>query len=194
MSSRDPQRAQCRENPEPTEGQRPVPQFVVAWIGVLILWGVGYYAWHIGWPLTGGDSRTAVEQVAPDAAVDGEKLFSAQCASCHQPTGQGVPGTFPPLAGSEWVQGDPSRLIAIVHDGLTGPIKVVGDEYQVSMPAFADQLSAVELAAVLSHVRQAWGNQGDAVDPALVREHAERFAERGTWTVDELRNTFSTPE
>ena len=194
MSSHDPQRAQHRENPEPSEGGRPVPRFVVAWIGVLILWGVGYYAWHIGWPLTGGDSRTLVEQSASGAAVDGEKLFAAQCAACHQPTGQGVSGTFPPLAGSEWVQGDPALTIAIVHDGLTGPITVDGEAYQGSMPAFAGQLSPDELAAVLSHVRQAWGNDADPVDPALVREHEERFAERDAWTVDELRNTFPMSE
>ncbi|WP_280546918.1 cytochrome c [Halomonas sp. 11-S5] len=194
MSSHEPQRAQHREYPEPSEGGRPVPWFVVAWIGVLILWGIGYYAWHIGWPLTGGDSRTAVEQAAPGAAVDGEKLFTAQCSACHQPTGQGVPGTFPPLAGSEWMQGDPALVVAIVHDGLQGPITVAGEEYQGSMPAFADKLSPDELAAVLSHERQAWGNEGEPVDSALVKKHEERFAERGAWTVDELRNTFPTPE
>ena len=56
-------RAQHREAPEPEEGTRAIPKFVLAWIAILIVWGVGYYAWQIGKPLLGGDSRTPVATV-----------------------------------------------------------------------------------------------------------------------------------
>ncbi|MGE4534526.1 c-type cytochrome [Halomonas sp.] len=193
MSAPRSQRAQRRENPEPSEGQRPVPRLVVVWIGLLLLWGIGYYAWHIGAPLTGGDSRTAVERAAPGAAVNGETLFTAQCAACHQPTGQGVPGTFPPLAGSRWLLGDPALPVAIVNDGLSGPISVAGDDYRGTMPAFGDKLSAEELAAVLSYARGAWGNAAGAVAPALVKQHRQRHGERGAWTAQKLTERFDTP-
>ncbi|HSH48887.1 MAG TPA: cytochrome c [Halomonas sp.] len=194
MSSHDPKRAQQREHPEPSEGQRPVPRLVVLWIGVLLLWGIGYYAWHIGAPLTGGDSRTAVVQEPAGSGVNGETLFTTHCAACHQPTGQGVAGTFPPLVGSRWLLSDPALPVAIVNDGLSGPITVGGEEYQGSMPAFGVTLSAEELAAVLSYARGAWDNDAPAVEPALVREHRERYADRDTWSVEELGEHFSLPE
>ena len=194
MSSRDTQRAQRRENPEPSEGQRPVPRLVVLWIGVLLLWGVGYYAWNIGAPLTGGDSRTAVVQEPAGSGVNGEKLFTAHCAACHQPTGQGVAGTFPPLVGSRWLLNDPTLPIAIVNDGLSGPVTVDGEEYQGNMPAFGDKLSAEELAAVLSYVRGAWDNDAAAIEPALVKEHRERYGDHDAWSVEALGDSFTLPE
>lgn len=194
MSSRDTQRAQRRENPEPSEGQRPVPRLVILWIGVLLVWGVGYYAWHVGAPLTGGDSRTAVVQEPAGSGVNGEKLFTAQCAACHQPTGQGVAGTFPPLVGSRWLLNDPALPVAIVNDGLSGPITVGGDDYQGTMPAFGDKLSAEELAAVLSYARGAWGNDAPAIEPSRVKEHRERHGDHAAWSVEALGDSFTLPE
>lgn len=110
-------RAQHREAPEPEEGTRAIPKIVLAWIAILIVWGVGYYAWQIGKPLLGGDSRTPVATAHQESRpADGAVIFSAQCSACHQANGQGVPGAFPPLAGSEWMLAD--AAIAIVHDGL----------------------------------------------------------------------------
>jgi mono/diheme cytochrome c family protein len=110
-----------------------------------------------------GDQRQLAElrgkPAAPDpaAAVDGAALYAARCAACHQASGAGVPGAFPPLAGSEWVAGDAARLVAIVLHGLTGPITVMGAAYNGAMPAFGAQLTDGEIAAVLSHVRKQWG-------------------------------------
>lgn len=204
-------RAQFREAPEPEEGTRAAPKFVFAWIVILIIWGVGYYAWQIGKPVLGGDSRTPVATVAQQsgsstgsaggtdssgsdstaaAKPNGKALFSAQCSACHQANGQGIPGAFPPLAGSEWLLGDPNIPIAIVHDGLQGEIEVTGNTFQGVMPPLGGQLSDAELAAVLSYARSEWGNDASEVSPATVTKHKERFGDRESWSAEELTEVF----
>ena len=96
----------------------------------------------------------------------GKRLYS-NCMSCHQANGRGLPPVYPPLRGSEIVHGDPATLVKIVMHGLEGPIKVDGQSYNQVMPA-APLKSDEEIAAVLSYVRSAWGNTGEAIDAALV--------------------------
>lgn len=184
---------QYREHGEPEEGHRPVPKAVVAWIAILLVWGVGYYAWQIGKPMLGGDSRSVPEAPAAGEDIDGGAIFSAQCSACHQSSGQGVPGSFPPLAGSAWLQGDPDIPVSIVHDGLQGEIEVEGDSYNGVMPAFGGQLSNAEIAAVLSHVRQEWGNDADPIKAERVDAHEDEYGERDAWSPDELRDNFEAP-
>jgi len=76
---------------------------------------------------------------------------------------------FPPLAGSEWVKGEPRVLANILLHGVTGEITVAGKSYQGAMPSFK-QLGDAELAAVASYVRSAWGNQAAAVAPDLIAQ------------------------
>src|SRR5690625_3115394 len=95
-------RARGREHAEPAESDRPIPKPVFALLIGLFLWGLYYIAAQVGYPLVGGDSRTPVAAVASSAA-GGASIYAANCAACHQATGQGLPGVFPPLAGSEWV-------------------------------------------------------------------------------------------
>lgn len=196
--SQDKHRAQRREAPEPEEGARPVPKIVILWIMALVVWGVGYYAWQIGKPMLGGDSRTVAAQPAASteaggSTVDGGAIYNAQCSACHQATGLGIPGAFPPLAGSEWLLADPAIAVSIVHDGLQGPIDVAGSSYAGVMPNFAGNLSNEEIAAVLTHARSEWGNNATEVPVSLVNEHAERFGERGPWTAEELTEEFGAP-
>ena len=198
--SPDEHRAQRREAPEPQEGDRAVPKVVIAWIVVLLFWGVGYYAWQIGKPMLGGDSRSVPQQVvanaaggANDNAIDGGAIYNAQCSACHQATGMGIPGAFPPLVGSEWLLADPAIAVSIVHDGLQGPIDVAGTAYAGVMPKFGGNLTNAEIAAVLTHVRSEWGNKASAVETSLVDEHVTRFAERGPWSQEELISTFGKP-
>jgi mono/diheme cytochrome c family protein len=101
--------------------------------------------------------------------VNGEEVYKANCASCHQGTGEGMPGMFPPLKGSEYTtQGDGSEHIKIVLKGLQGPIKVLGQTYNGQMPAFP-QLSDEEIAAVVNHERTSWGNTGSKVTAEQVK-------------------------
>ena len=77
---------------------------------------------------------------------------------------------FPPLNESEWVNGDKNRLISVVLNGLSGPIKVKGQEYSDAMPAHGSFLSDDQIAEVLTYVRSNWGNTSDAVTKAEVAE------------------------
>ena len=140
-------------------------------------------------------SKGAVAAVKLDPAAVGKKLFNSggACYSCHQPTGQGVPGVYPPLAGSEWAQGSEERIIRIVLFGLQGSVHVRGADYNsgVVMPAFGPTgtygWSDDKLAAVLTYVRSEWGNKASAVTPEKVT--AVRTAEAArtkAWTQDEL--------
>lgn len=192
MSQND-HRAQERENPEPEEGNYAVPRIIKIWIAILIVWGVGYYAWQIGKPLQGGDSRTPVQVVAATQTIDGAALFQVNCSACHQATGLGIPGAFPPLASSEWLLADLAIPVAIVHDGLQGLISVHGNDFQGMMPAFGGTLSNEEIAAVLTFGRSQWGNEASAVTPADVEKHVAKFGKRGNWSASELEKVFGKP-
>ena len=93
----------------------------------------------------------------------------AICNTCHQPNGQGISGAFPPLAGSEWMDGDTDRLIKVVLRGLVGEIVVKGEPYNSIMAPLAPWLKDEEIADVLTYVRNAWGNRGTEVTPEQVR-------------------------
>ncbi len=102
------------------------------------------------------------------AASDGATVYQTNCSSCHQASGQGLPGTFPPLAGNPVVTGDPATVIHIVKNGLTGQLTVKGVGYNGEMPAWGQTLSTNDIAAVITYVRSAWGNSAGAVTPAQV--------------------------
>jgi mono/diheme cytochrome c family protein len=93
--------------------------------------------------------------------ADGSKIFLANCASCHQVDGKGVPGTFPPLAGNAVVVGDPAKVIHIVKFGLTGPVVVGGKTFDGMMPGW--HLSDADIAAVITYARSSWGNHASPV-------------------------------
>jgi len=104
----------------------------------------------------------------PGWAALGEQVYGNKCSACHQLTGEGLPGVFPPLKGSAVVTGaDPTEHIRTVLHGLSGKA-IGGVTYGSAMPAFADQLSDEEVAAVLSYERTAWGNQAKPVKPEEV--------------------------
>ena len=111
--------------------------------------------------------------------MDGGAIFAANCAACHQANGQGLPGVFPPLAGSEWVVGDPKVLANILLHGVSGKIEVAGQSFDGMMPAFA-QLSDAEIAGVLTHIRSTWGNQSEAISADFVASEREAGSARTT--------------
>ena len=128
----------------------------------------------------------AVHASAPSLLDDGAQLYLTYCMSCHMMGGEGVPGTFPPLAGSEWVTGDKGRLIRIVLGGLSGEIEVDGEVYNGAMPPWGF-LNDEQAAALLTHIRASWGNEAEAVTPdevAAVR--AATKDRKGQWHAEEL--------
>jgi mono/diheme cytochrome c family protein len=125
--------------------------------------------------------------VARAQAPDGQKVYSSTCAACHQPTGQGAAGTYPPLAGSEIVAGDEAKLIRVVLHGLTGEIEVQGETFNGAMPAWGPTLKDDDIAAVLTYVRSAWGNKAAPVSAATVAQiRAATKARTAPWTAAEL--------
>lgn len=175
---------QQRENPEPQEGSNPMPWFVIALTALLLGFGVLYIARSpiVNGPAM-GDGRSAAElqgaaAVAGGAAVDGAAVYASRCVACHQASGAGLPGVFPPLAGSEWVAGKATTLIALVLHGASGSMTVKGSTYNGAMPAFGAQLQDAELAAVLTHVRRQWGNSAAPVGAETVATVRKETAAR----------------
>lgn len=115
------------------------------------------------------ESSMAAAPANGAAASDGAKVYSTNCSSCHQASGQGVEGTFPPLAGNPVVTGDPKKVIGIVKNGLNGKIEVKGHSYNGMMPAWGQQLSDGDIAAVVTYVRSSWGNKAGAVTADQVK-------------------------
>ena len=92
----------------------------------------------------------------------GSKVYGVYCSACHQRNGLGDSQRFPPLAGSEWVTGDKKKLITVLLKGLEGPIEVKGQSYNNAMPQHSF-LKDEDIAEVLTHIRQNFGNTADAV-------------------------------
>jgi len=124
----------------------------------------------------------------------GAEVFmrEAHCVTCHQADGKGLAPAYPPLAGSEWVEGSDERLIKLTLHGLWGPITVKGVHYDPNkgvppMTRFAELLDDKEVAAVLTYVRNSWGNKGPAIDKKDVKKVREDHKKRSTfWTTEEL--------
>jgi len=95
------------------------------------------------------------------------------CTTCHQADGKGLTASgFPPLTANKWVLGSEDRLIKLALKGLLGPIEVSGKKYpgQVPMTPFGGLLNDDEIAAVLTYVRNSFGNQGSAILPERVKK------------------------
>lgn len=172
-----------RENPDPQERTTPIPWLVLALAIILAAFGVDYISHaKLDTPASWGDGRSHSElagnKPADGAKADGAAIFASTCAACHQATGQGLPGVFPPLAGSEWVLGKPATAAAILLHGINGPITVKGQSYQGAMPAFAASLGDAEIAAVLTYVRSQWGNAAAPLSAATVAEARTQHASR----------------
>ena len=133
-------------------------------------------------------NRGPSEEALSDPVQLGESTYAKTCAACHQPTGLGLPGVFPPLAGSEWVnEGAPLRLIRIALHGVGGPLRVQGNLFNGLMPGHRDLLNDRALAATLTYVRQAWGNKAPPVAPEAVSEVRAGTVSRATpWSESEL--------
>jgi nitrite reductase (NO-forming) len=97
----------------------------------------------------------------------GQRTFVSICAACHQPSGLGMPGAFPPLAGSDFLNADKPRAIGVVLNGLSGEVTVNGKKFNSVMPAFG--LSDEDIANALTFVYSKWGNAGHEVTPAEVK-------------------------
>ncbi len=187
-----------REHREPEVGVVPVPVWLMAVSGVALFAAGAYLGMFNGGfrgdvyneressagtlfeekAIAGGGAETAA--VAQDPKVLGQKLYGLTCQSCHQPAGTGSPGSIPPLAKSEWVNGGSKRFLMIVLKGVVGPIDVAGGHYNnpamvgwENNPAVKDEK---KLAAILTYVRSAWGNTGSPISAEQIAAAKKEFA------------------
>lgn len=116
-------------------------------------------------------AASAPSRAQEAATTDGKALFMKNCAACHQATGKGIPGAFPALAGSKFVQGKGGDVAAVLLKGRGG------------MPDFSDSLSDRDIATVLTFVRGNWGNKADGLSEGDVS------ALRATLGVDAFGNS-----
>lgn len=113
---------------------------------------------------TGAGSATGTAQIG-----HGEAVFTANCAACHQASGEGVPGVFPPLKGNPAVNdADPTLHIHTVLFGAHG-VAIGGVNYPSVMPPFGPQLSDQDVADAIDYERTAWGNHGRQIGSADVK-------------------------
>ena len=168
-----------REKPDPDERVRPLPWFLVMFLGAMAMWGAFYiYSTPSGVDSAYGDQRTIATLRAPEQAhgavakADGKQIFGTKCAACHQANGLGVAGVFPPLAASEWVLGDEKILTNILLHGVNGAIAVKGAPYSGAMPAWK-AMSDEDLAAVMTYIRTDWGNQAAPIKAETVKAQRE---------------------
>lgn len=131
-------------------------------------------------------AQTSAGKATQPAPRTGAQIFSTTCAACHQAQGEGT-DRYPPLAGSEWVNGSESRLVRIILHGLTGDVEVQGQVYNGAMPAWGPSLSDAEIAAVATYIRSSFGNQALPITAATVAQARAATAARTTpFTMPEL--------
>jgi mono/diheme cytochrome c family protein len=179
--------------------------FLLTGSASLLLWA-GLYVGRYGGRFEGDEfnelphgrpAKVVAAAADPNAKIFqlGAKVYQ-NCAACHQADGNGDPGkNIPPLVGSDWVLADsPNRIIRIVLNGLNGPVKVKDTTWSGNAMnpwrKTADNpagLSNEDVAAVLSYVRNNWGNKAGIVTPEQVAAIAAETEKRSDqWTADEL--------
>lgn len=193
-----------REAKDPSADVTPVPLWVTLLCGAAVCWAGAYIGMFHGgfnasvynefesspailFPQAKRVSATTGPAVAEDMVAIGKGVYLGVCQACHQASGMGQPGAIPPLASSEWVLGNEKRAAMILLKGLMGPVHVKGAVYNGVMPAQEAQLSDKKIAAVLTYIRQEWGNKAAAITPAQISAARKEFAaQKLSWAEADL--------
>lgn len=193
-----------REKADLEPGNEPAPMWLVFVFMIVILFAGGQLGLMTGgWsfevsnpfvvarqgdPRPGGGDGVGVMDPFQTALKKGASGY-AVCGGCHQGSGMGIPGQYPPLAGSEWVLGGTERLIRVVQHGLVGQISVSGQNYNFpgGMQGFGAAMSAGDLANVLTYIRNTWGNEGTMITKEMIEKvRADESSRASQWTQAEL--------
>jgi mono/diheme cytochrome c family protein len=177
--------------------QKTAPVWLMI-LGLMLCFGsLMYFDQHSGWfrAEVYAPYRTYAELIeyqplreGPDVR-HGQEVYEKVCALCHNTDGKGKPNQAPPFVGSEFVLGNPNRLIHIPLLGLTGPVTVNGDPWNLSMPNMGASLSDDDLAAVLTYMRMSWGNKASVISSEQVKAVRSSVGNRSQqMTVPELQN------
>lgn len=186
------------DNQEPTVKSERSPLWIFVLTGLLLYLSMGFLAEHAGgfnnavyepYPSYAYVKRAQGKLGGEGPIERGQKVYETKgCIACHQATGAGVPGQFPPLVGSDWVNAEgPERIIRIVLHGAAGPITVSGQNFNGAMPPWKGVLTDQEIADVLSFVRNHWGNKASIVPLKEVKAVSDKEGARATpWAPTEL--------
>ena len=192
-----------RENKDPVAGVTPVPLWVTLLCGAAVCWAGAYVGMFHGgftssiynenesspaalFPEPARANAKVTTEIVDPVAV-GRGVYLGNCQACHIASGAGQTGLIPPLAGSEWVNGNEKRLAMILLKGLMGPVKVHGAAFNGVMPQWEASLNDKKIAAVLTYVRQEWGNKAGPIAPAQIAAAKKEFAaKKVSWTEAEL--------
>ncbi|MEM1157593.1 MAG: cytochrome c [Verrucomicrobiota bacterium] len=195
-----------REQEDPDQGAEPIPLWGIGFVMVVLAVGFMYFGMFSagfqgdGYDERGGSAASkkdggAAEELPPEVIMvkNGGRSYKTYCQSCHQATGMGVTGQYPPLVASRWVMENDERLAAIILGGLQGPIEVKGNNYNGNMAAWGGTLSDKKIAEITAFIRQEWGNDGPPVSEDTVAQvradyHADRIE---AWTAAELNEVFN---
>ena len=189
------------EETEPTAQRRAVPVSLIISFAVLVYGGALYFdARGGGFNAQVYEPYRSFEEVAtlqPKTAegevfAKGRRVFQVYCMVCHQASGLGTPGQFPPLAGSEWALAQsPNRIIRLVLNGGQGPMEIKGQTYAAAaMPPWKDLLKDEDIAAALTYVRQNkdWGNSAPEVKPEQIKAIRDKIKDRSDpFSAEELK-------
>ena len=190
---------------EPKASQAPVPVLFFVIFVVLVYLSTMYLHNNAG----GFNAKVyepygsydVVKAVQPKGNADprfekGRVAYVTYCAPCHQNSGKGAPGQFPPLAGSDWVNTEgPNRIIRLIMNGLGGPITVSGVAWNppAQMPPWKDVITDDEdMACLITYIRgeSEWGNSGGPVTAEQVKAVRDEVSSRPIpWTESELFET-----
>ena len=160
-------------NAEPTATRSTAPMWIIVVTLALLFLGFVFFDRHSGWfdakiyaPYSSTEQLEAFQPKSGAAAAlaQGKKTYEAVCGICHGVDGLGKPGQTPPVAGSEWVVAKGiNRLAHVPLAGVSGTLMVEGKEWNLNMAAMGAALPDADLAAVLTYMRNAWGNKAGAV-------------------------------
>lgn len=174
----------AREKPEPHEENAGIPWYMMALVGLAVVWGALYILIN---PYERDFEAPELAAADAGAGVNAQQIYNNNCASCHQANGLGVPGVFPPLNRSEWVASEDPRVVArILLNGMVGPVTVAGVEYNSMMPPFGAMFNDEELAALATFIRSNWDNNASPVTADIVAEERAAHEGRAAWTAEEL--------
>ncbi len=188
------------DHPKPKAGAATFPMVLVMILALVSYYGCtkvdqlnGGFSARVFGPYLGEDELMAMSPSAMDLLKEkGKSAYAkAGCVACHQANGLGSDAqNAPPLAASDWVMASESdRLIRIVLHGISGPIQVSGKEYGKGvMPPLGAVLNDEEVAAVLTYIRNEWGNAASEVKTEKAAAIRAATATRGgaPWSASEL--------
>ena len=132
-------------------------------VGVIVIWNASY--------CTPGDPKFNQYYIA------GEQLYQVHCANCHQKDGKGLRRVYPPVANSDFLKGNMSRVICGMKYGMTGEIIVNGEMYHQKMPGVIS-LTELELAEIATYLYNSWGGEYGLIDVSEVRPGLDSCSQR----------------